>query len=72
MNVAGCGLSEMLARTSATLPSLTGKIARLALREYERYYTDRTVPEGRGASLLRRRVVEERLVFTTLFDLTDG
>lgn len=59
-------------QASATLPSLTGKIARLALREYERYYTDRTVPEGRGASLLRRRVVEERLVFTTLFDLTDG
>ena len=56
-------------QVSATLPSLTGKVARLALREYERFYTDRTVPEKVGSATWRRRVIEERLVFTTLFDL---
>ncbi len=56
-------------QATATLPPLTGQVARLALREYERYYTDRTVPEKRGDQTDRRRVIEERLVFTTFFDL---
>ena len=59
-------------QASATLPPLQGRVARLALREYERYYTDRTVPERQGDATRRRRVVEERLVFTTLFALADG
>ncbi len=56
-------------QATATLPSITGKVARLALREFERYYTDRTVPEKVGTATWRRRVTEERLVFTTFFDL---
>lgn len=40
---------------------------RLVLREFERYYTDRTVPERHGDKVLARRVVEERLVYTEFF-----
>lgn len=43
--------------------------ARLMLREFERYYTDRTVPELRAGSTLRRLVVEERLVYAEVFAL---
>jgi hypothetical protein len=53
---------------TVTLPDVGGKPARVVVREYERYYTDRTVPEMRG-SLHRRRVVEERLVYTAFFGL---
>jgi len=56
-------------QTSVTLPDARGKPARIAVREYERYYTDRTVPEVRAGATRRRRVVEERLVYTALFDL---
>ena len=38
-------------------------------REYQRYYTDRTIPEGRGGVTHKRRVVEERLVYTAFFNL---
>lgn len=55
--------------TSVTIPEVGGKPARLAIREYERYYTDRTVPEVRAGATRRRRVVEERLVYTAFFDL---
>ncbi len=57
--------------TQVTLPEpgTIGKPARIAIREYERYYTDRTVPERHGGQTLRRRVVEERLVYTAFFDL---
>lgn len=55
--------------TSAALPDVGGKPARVAVREYERYYTDRTVPEVRAGAVRRRRVVEERLVYAAFFDL---
>lgn len=42
---------------------------RLVVREFERYYSDRTVPEKRGNQTVRRRVVEERLVYTEFFPL---
>ncbi|MCG6875314.1 MAG: hypothetical protein LJE97_09520, partial [Betaproteobacteria bacterium] len=56
-------------KATVTLPDSGGKPARVAVREYERYYTDRTVPEKRGGQTFRRRVVEERLVYTAFFDL---
>jgi hypothetical protein len=56
-------------QTTVTLPNVSGKPARLAVREYERYYTDRTVPEVRAGATRRRRVVEERLVYTAFFNL---
>ncbi len=56
-------------QTNVTIPDTGGKPARIAVREYERYYTDRTIPENRGGAIRRRRVVEERLVFTAFFDL---
>ncbi len=55
--------------TTVTLPNVGGKPARLVVREYERYYTDRTVPEQRAGATRRRRVVEERLVYTAFFNL---
>jgi len=56
-------------KTTVTLPGTGDKPARVAVREYERYYTDRTVPERKGSRTHRRRVVEERLVYTAFFDL---
>jgi hypothetical protein len=52
-----------------TLPQLPAGPHRIAVREYERYYTDRTVPEVRAGATRRRRVIEERLVYATYFDL---
>ncbi len=54
---------------TGTLPNAGGKPARLVLREFERYYTDRTVPENRGGAVHRRRVIEERLVYAAMFDV---
>jgi hypothetical protein len=54
---------------TVNIPDVGGKPARIVVREYERYYTDRTVPERRGNTTFRRRVVEERLVYTVFFDL---
>jgi len=51
------------------LMEVGGKPARLVVREYERYYTDRTIPEVRGGVTHKRRVVEERLVYTAFFNL---
>lgn len=42
---------------------------RLVVREFERYYTDRTIPERHGNRVLQRRVVEERLVYTEFFPI---
>ena len=56
-------------QTTVTLPDVAGKPARLVVREYERYYTDRTIPEVRGGATHKRRVVEERLVYTAFFNL---
>ena len=54
---------------TGTLPNTGGKPARLVLREFERYYTDRTVAENRGGTVHRRRVIEERLVYAAVFDV---
>ena len=53
----------------AAVPETGGAPARLVLREFERYYTDRSVPERRAGAIRRRRVVEERLVYSEFFDL---
>ncbi|WSH68239.1 hypothetical protein U8Q05_30670 (plasmid) [Rhizobium ruizarguesonis] len=54
---------------SVPLPDTAGKPARLMLREFERYYTDNTVPERRGNAVFNRRVIEERLVYAALFEM---
>jgi hypothetical protein len=54
---------------TGALPNAGGKPARLVLREFERYYTDRTVPENRGGAVRRRRVIEERLVYAAVFEI---
>ncbi|WP_199555939.1 hypothetical protein [Sandaracinobacteroides hominis] len=53
---------------TVTLPA-GSRPARLMLREYERYYSDRTVPERAAGAVRRRRVVEERLVYAAIFEL---
>lgn len=55
--------------TTVSLPDVGGKPARIVVREYERYYTDRFVQAMAAGKLRERRVVEERLVFTAFFDL---
>jgi hypothetical protein len=65
----GTLIDPVVWEATVTLPNVGNKPARLAVREYERYYTDRTVPQKRGDQTFRRRVVEERLVYTELFDL---
>ncbi len=66
--VVGPMLDPALWQTTVTLPDTAGKPARVAVREFERYYTDRTIPEQRGGPQ-QRRVVEERLVYTAFFTL---
>ena len=53
---------------TVSLPALN-KPSRLAIREFKRYYSDRTVPEHQGGRTLQRRVVEERLVYAEFFAL---
>ncbi|MEP6496230.1 MAG: hypothetical protein ABJF01_26410, partial [bacterium] len=62
-------LDPAIWQTTVTLPDVAGRPARLVVREYERYFTDYTIPEVRGGATHRRRVVEERLVYTAMFDL---
>jgi hypothetical protein len=62
-------LDPAIWKTTVTLPDTGNRPARVAVREYERYYTDRTVREKRAGSTHLRRVVEERLVYTTFFNL---
>ncbi len=52
------------------IPDTQDRPARLMIREFERYYTDRTVPERRGSAIHRRRVIEERLVYSAVFNLS--
>ncbi|HKX41759.1 MAG TPA: hypothetical protein VJO99_11410 [Burkholderiaceae bacterium] len=61
-------IDPVIWQASATLPAFSGK-GRLVLREFERYYTDRTIPERHGSRVFRRRVVEERLVYSEFFPL---
>jgi len=62
-------LDPVIWTASVALPDSGGKPARVAVREYERYYTDNTVPERRAGATQQRRVVEERLVYTAFFAL---
>jgi hypothetical protein len=55
---------------TATLPATTGP-ARLVLREFERYYTDRTVQTDFVSEPHPRRIIEERLVYSEFFPLRD-
>jgi hypothetical protein len=53
-----------------TLPeSLGGKEVRLVVREYERYFADRTEAVHDGGSILYKRIVQECLVYAELFPL---
>ena len=58
---------------SVTLPAdAQGPLARLVLREFERYYSDQSVQESRLSlqqNAPRRRVVNERLVYAEYFAL---
>lgn len=56
-------------QATVTMPATGSQPARLVVREFERYYTDRTVPDRRGAQTYRTRVVEERLVYSEFFPL---
>ena len=62
-------LDPAIWQTTVTLPDVGNRPARLVVREYERYFTDHTIPEVRAGATRRRRVVEERLVYTAMFDL---
>ena len=62
-------LDPVIWSASAALPDSGGKPARIAVREYERYYTDSSVPERRAGAMQQRRVVEERLVYSAFFGL---
>ncbi|MEE2729981.1 MAG: hypothetical protein VYA55_04125 [Pseudomonadota bacterium] len=66
------GLAETLAlldpliwQAAVDIPQRT-RPSRLQLREFERFYSDHTVPDG----TVQRRVVEERMVFSTELELT--
>jgi hypothetical protein len=50
-------------------PSAPGGSTRLMLREFERFYSDRSIPEHVAGAVRQRRVVEERLVYAAVFDL---
>jgi hypothetical protein len=54
---------------SLAVPAVGGKPARIVVREFERYFTDRWIGEVRAGATRRRRVVEERLVYTAFFNL---
>ncbi|MGC3937314.1 hypothetical protein ACOTTU_05870 [Roseobacter sp. EG26] len=54
----------------ATLPDTGRRPGRLMLREFERYYTDQTIGGSRGLRVGQRRIVEERLVYATIFELS--
>jgi len=54
---------------TADIGATGGKPARLMLREFERYYTDRYAAEKRGTLTVQKRFVEERLVYAAILDL---
>jgi hypothetical protein len=54
---------------SIPVPAGTGK-RRILVREFERYYSDNTVPQRVGNQTFARRVIEERLVFADVLDPT--
>jgi hypothetical protein len=50
----------------------TDRPLRLCLREFERFYTDRTVPQVYAGRTQRAKVVEERLVYAEFFAVPAG
>ena len=62
-------LDPAIWNVSEDLMNTGNKPARLMLREFERYYTDRTVGEKRGSTTVQRRFVEERLVYACVYEL---
>jgi hypothetical protein len=53
---------------TVSLPPKSSVPTRIAVREYERFYTDETVSETRAGARHQRRVVEERLVYSVLYE----
>lgn len=53
---------------SVTLPATSGA-SRLMIREFERFYSDRTLPERAAGAMRRRRIVEERLVYAAILEV---
>lgn len=51
------------------LPANLGGPARLVVREYERFYADRTEPANIDGRSVHKRVIEERLVYAETFAL---
>lgn len=62
-------LDPLVWQTPVYLPALRGRIARLVVREFERYYTGEIEVEHIGKQAYRRHSVEQRLVFTAFLDL---
>jgi hypothetical protein len=52
---------------TVTVPGGRGK-RRIAIREFERFYSDNIVQERIGTGTFPRRIIEERLVFADVFD----
>jgi len=61
-------LQPLLWEGSVTLPELAEQKARLAIREFERFYTDESVDDTAAGK--PRRVIGERLVYAEFFPLT--
>jgi len=53
---------------TVSLPPMSSVPTRIAVREYERFYTDETVSETRAGARHQRRIVEERLVYCVFYD----
>lgn len=62
-------IDPLVWQTPVHLPALGNRIARLVVREFERYYTGEIEVELIGKQAYRRRSVEQRLVFTAFLDL---
>ncbi|EPX77574.1 hypothetical protein [Litoreibacter arenae] len=54
---------------TADLDQPGGRPTRLMLREFERYYTDRSGNHKRDRQIFQKRFVEERLVYASVFNI---
>lgn len=54
---------------TVSLPSTDNAPLRIAVREYERFYTDATVSETRGGGTHQRRIVEERMIYCVFYSI---
>lgn len=52
---------------SVSLPAAGAAPIRIAVREYERFYTDEAVTEARAGARRQRRIVEERMVYCVFY-----